>query len=196
MPAFVEGGEEFQVCGWGICGQDARVPSYIRSKPQLLPLFPLRVVGGDLRVERLGNTAERDAPLRLDHKLLLQPQFLLEILELSEEGDDLACDLADDLDLGEILLDARHRLVLHVVQVHDFVLDVEIEFPAQERPEILVDEVIEGIARGVAPEVCLQPGGVGLLAARRDVRLAELGDPRRQRSPLTPALSRKGRGGI
>ena len=73
-----------------------------------------------------------------------------------------------------VLLDARRGLALHVVQVHHFVLDVEVQLPAQKAAEVLVDEVVEGVARGVALEVRLQPGGVGLLAARGDVRLALL----------------------
>ena len=64
----------------------------------------------------------------------------------------------------KILLDARRGLVLDVVQVHDFVLDVEIQLPAQEMPQILVDEIVEGVAGGVAAQVRLQPGVVGFLA--------------------------------
>ena len=64
--------------------------------------------------------------------------------------------LPDHLDLGEVLLDARRGLVLDVVQVHDFVLDVEVELPAQEAAQVLVDEVVEGVASGVAVEMRLQ----------------------------------------
>ena len=151
------------------------------NRKELHPLLVLRLIRGDLRVERFGDAPDRDAVLRLDHELLLQPQLLLEVLELGEEVDDLACDLADDLDLGQILLDARRGLVLHVVQVHDFVLDVEVHLPAEKGPEVLVDEVVEGVARSVALEVRLQSRVVGPLAARPDVRLGQLGDPLRQR---------------
>jgi hypothetical protein len=72
---------------------------------------------------------------------------------LREEVDDLAGDPADDLDLGEVLLDAGGGLVLDVVEVHDLVLDVEVQLPAQEAAEVLVDEVVEGVAGGVALEV-------------------------------------------
>ena len=89
--------------------------------------------------------------------LLLQPELLLEVLKLGEEIDDLAGDAADDFDLGKILLDARRGLVLHIVQVHDFVLDVEVQLPAQEAAQVLVDEVVEGVAGGVAVQVRLKP---------------------------------------
>jgi hypothetical protein len=46
---------------------------------QPIPFLPLCFIGRDLRVERLGDAAHRDAPLRLDHELLLQPQLLLEV---------------------------------------------------------------------------------------------------------------------
>ena len=140
------------------------------------PLLSLRVIRGDLRVERFADAPDRDAVLRLDHELLLQPQFLLEVLELPEEVDDLAGDLADDLDLREVLLDTRRGLIFHIVKMYDFVLDEEVQLATEEGLEILVDEVVEGVASSVAPEVRLQPRVVGLFAARHDVRLAQLDD--------------------
>src|SRR3989442_15137517 len=74
---------------------------------EIHPLFALRIIGGDLGVEILRNAVERNAVLCLHHELLLEPQPLLEVLELSQERDDLARDATDHLDLGEILLDAR-----------------------------------------------------------------------------------------
>ena len=76
--------------------------------------------------------ADRNAVPGLDHELLLQPQLLLEIFELRKEVDDFARDPADDLDLGQILLDTRRGLVLDVVEVYDFVLDVEVQLTAEE----------------------------------------------------------------
>ena len=150
------------------------------NRKELYPLRALILVGGDLRVERVGDTADCDAIASLDHKLFLQPQLLLEVLKLGKKVDDLARNHADDLDLGEVLLDARRGFVLHVVQVHDFVLDVEVQLPAEEGPEVLVDEIVEGVARGVALKVRLQPRIVELLAARCDVRLGQLSVPLRQ----------------
>ena len=62
---------------------------------QVHPLPALRVVGGDLRIERLGHAVQRHAPLRLQYKLLLEPEALLKILQLREEGDDLLRHVAD-----------------------------------------------------------------------------------------------------
>ena len=86
-------------------------------------------------------------------------------------------DPADNLKLREILLDARRGFVLHVVQMHDFVLDVEVELPPEEGTEVLMDEVVKGVARGVALEVRLQSAVVGRLAARHDVGRAQLAEP-------------------
>ena len=79
--------------------------------------------------------------------------------------------------LREVLLDARGGLVLDVVEVHHLVLDVEVQLAAQEGAEILVDEVVEGVARGVAVEVHAQPRVVGLGAVGADVLGAQLADP-------------------
>jgi len=75
---------------------------------------------------------------------------------LRKELDDLAGDAADDLDLGEVLLHPRRALALHIVEVHHLVLDVEVELPPQEAAQVLVDEVVEGVARGVAVEMHAQ----------------------------------------
>lgn len=47
----------------------------------------------------------------------------------------------------------RSGVRLHIVQVHDLVLDVEGEVPPQEAAQILVDEVIGGIFLGVGRQV-------------------------------------------
>ena len=65
-------------------------------------------------------------------------------------------DAADHLDLAEVLLDFRGRLVFDVVQVHDFVLDVEVEFPPQKAAQVLVDEVVESVPGGVLREMLLK----------------------------------------
>jgi len=97
------------------------------------PLLALGVVSGDLRVERFRNTVERDAVLCLDNELLFEPELLLEVLQLSDEGDYLAGDATDNLDLGEVLLNASGAIAIYIVQVHDLVLDVEVQLATQER---------------------------------------------------------------
>ena len=47
--------------------------------------------------------------------------------------------------------------------MHDLVLDVEVELAAQEAAEILVDEVVEGIARRVLVELLLEEGTLRVL---------------------------------
>jgi hypothetical protein len=64
--------------------------------------------------------------------------------------------------------------------MHDFVLDVEVQLPAQELAKVFVNEVVEGVASGVTTQVRLQPGVVGPLAAGGDMRLAQLCNPRGQ----------------
>ena len=74
---------------------------------QSQPLIVLSIVGGDLWVEILGDTVERDAVLSFDYKLFLEPKLFLEIFDLGQKLDDLAGDAADYLDLGEVLIDAQ-----------------------------------------------------------------------------------------
>ena len=64
------------------------------DREQRHPLLALRIVRSDLWVERLRNPVERDAVVRLDDELLLEPELLLEVLELCEEVDDLSGDAA------------------------------------------------------------------------------------------------------
>ena len=71
------------------------------------PLLPLVIIGDDFRVKRFRHSIERDAVVRFDHELLLEPQLLLEILQLRHEGDDFVGDAADHLDLAEVLLHLR-----------------------------------------------------------------------------------------
>jgi hypothetical protein len=66
---------------------------------ELHPFVVLGLIRDNLRVERLRDAADADAPARIDDKFLFQPQLLLEILELRKEVDDLARDIADDLNL-------------------------------------------------------------------------------------------------
>ena len=53
--------------------------------------------------------------------------------------------------------------------MHDLVLDVEVEFPAQEAAQILVDEVIECVPGSGLRQVLLQHRAVFLLFGRSEL---------------------------
>src|SRR5579885_2528639 len=67
-----------------------QVRCFLVDVEQLLPLGPLRLAGGYLRVELLADIADGDAVLRLGDELPLLPEHLLEFLDLVEEFDDPA----------------------------------------------------------------------------------------------------------
>ena len=58
---------------------------------------------------------------------------------------------------------ARRVLGLDVVEVHDLVLDVEIEFAPEKAAEVLVDEIIEAVAGGVIAQMFFQERAIGIL---------------------------------
>ena len=88
----------------------------------------------------------------------------MKVLDLSQEFDNLVGDVADDLDLGKVLLHARCGLFLHIVQPHDLVLDIEVELPPEEAAQVFVDEVVEGVPSRVVKQVLVKNGLVGLRA--------------------------------
>jgi len=155
------------------------------QEPEAVPLGPLFCVGGDLGQEARADVlitksedgGQRDAVLRVHHELLLPPQFLLEVFDLGEEVNDLQGDLADDLDLPEVLLHKGGRPVHEVVHLQDLVLEVEVQLPPEEAAQVLVDEVVEGVACRVAPEVRLQPRVAGRPPIGQDVFPAQLLNP-------------------
>src|SRR5205807_10556889 len=100
-----------------------------------------RVIGCDLLEKPVRDQAECNAVIRLHDKLLLKPELLLEVLKLGEEINDLASDTPDDFDLGKVLLNAHGCVLHHVVKMHHFILDIEINFSAQKITKVLVDKV-------------------------------------------------------
>ena len=112
---------------------------------------------------------ERHAVVRLDDKLLLEPELLLEILQLLKEGDYLVGDTPYRFGLAEIVLDARGRLRFDVVQMHDLILDIEIKLAAQEAAEVFVCEIVECVAAGLIGQMLFQQRAVWVLL-RRSVR--------------------------
>ena len=125
------------------------------------PLPALGGVGGDLRVEPVGNPVEGDAPVGLQHELLLEPEALLEVLELGEKVDDLAADVTGGPYAGEGPVEAGGVAALDVVEIQDVGVQVEVELAAEEAAEVLVDEVVEAVPGGVALEVLGEQRAVG-----------------------------------
>ena len=83
-----------------------------------------------------------------------------------------------------------------IVQVQNFALEVEVQLPAEEAGEVLVDEVVEAVLRRVAFEVLLQhrPVAVGFSRCGRGklrqpllVQALEVPDALHRR-PVDPAL--------
>ena len=64
---------------------------------------------------------------------------------------------------GQVLFNAGSDFRFDVVQMHHFILDVEIEFPPQKATEVLVDEVIKGVAGSVVGEMFIERGAVWIL---------------------------------
>ncbi len=46
----------------------------------------LSIVGGNLWIKLLGYSVKRDAVVRLDHKLFLQPELFLKLLQLARKS--------------------------------------------------------------------------------------------------------------
>jgi hypothetical protein len=82
----------------------------------------LGIVRAYFGVERFGHVVKGDAVVGLDHKYLLQPQFLLKNFNLRQEFNDLMRDQAEHLDLAQILFYLQRAFVLNIIQVHDLVL--------------------------------------------------------------------------
>ena len=55
------------------------------------------------------------------------------------------------------------RGVVEVIEVDDFVFDEEVQLPAEEAAEVLVDEIIKGIPGGVVGEMFVEEGAVFFL---------------------------------
>ncbi len=62
---------------------------------------------------------------------------------------------------------------MHIVQVHDFVLDVEVQLALQETTQVFVDEVIGEVLGGVVAQVLFQQGALGVLFGGRALAQAQ-----------------------
>ena len=106
---------------------------------QTLPFLMLLLVGAYILVERLGHTVERDTVVALHHKLLLQPQFLLEVFKSGKHLYYIFAHGFDGLRLGKR---AAKVVVVEVRHMHYLVLQIEVELTAKEVAKILVYEIV------------------------------------------------------
>src|ERR1019366_9145922 len=93
---------------------------------QPYPLVSLRVVCCDLRVQVNRHAIQGDAIVGSYDKLLLQPELFLKVLQLSDKIYNLVRDFPKDFDSREVLVDFGCQGTLNVVEVHHFVLDIEV----------------------------------------------------------------------
>src|SRR5882762_6392781 len=85
----------------------------------------------------------------------------------------------------QVLLDARRRFGLDIIEMHDFIFDEEIQLTPQESAEVLVDEVIEGISCSVVREMPIEQGAVRVLVcgSSRSERGQPISGRRRVKNP-------------
>ena len=108
------------------------------------------------------------------HKFLLQPQLFLKVFQLGQKVDQFHRNRPQALDHAKRLFNiGKGAGVLHIVQVHDFVLDVEVQLTPQKAAQVLVNEVIGGILCGVVTQVFFQQGALGVLFGRRTLAQAQ-----------------------
>src|SRR5579859_81977 len=74
---------------------------------QLKPFVGLGFVGNNLGMKLAWNSVYSNAVVCLRDELLFEPEFLLKVLKLSKEINELMSYATDRLRLGEILIDAR-----------------------------------------------------------------------------------------
>ena len=93
----------------------------------------------NISIERFRHTVERDAVVALHHKLLLQPQLLLEVFKSGKHLYYLFAHGLDGLRLGKR---AAKVIVVEVRHMHYLVLQIEVELTAKEVAKILVYEIV------------------------------------------------------
>ena len=70
---------------------------------------------------------------------------------MGKESNQVQCNSAQSLNQAQVLFDVGKLLcILHVIKVHDFVFDVEVQLTSQKAAQILVDEVVGCVLGGVA----------------------------------------------
>ena len=122
------------------------------------PFLVLVRVRRDVGVERLRHPIQGHAVMRFEHELLLEPEPLLELFELGEKGDDLVRHVPEGPYAGKRAAQSGRVAKGQIVEIEHFALEVEIELAVQEARQVLVDEVVEGVFRGVAFYVLREHG--------------------------------------
>src|SRR6185437_11753664 len=113
------------------------------------PLGSLSGIRENLWVKSTRDLAKCNAVAGLNHKFLLEPEVLLEVLKLSDKVNELVCNIAENTNTRQILLNFGRGSQVDIIKMHHFVLDEEIELPSKEAANILVDKIVESIARGI-----------------------------------------------
>ena len=131
-------------------------------REQSHPFVTLSRVGRDLRQEGIRDAIQGDAPVRLQHQLLLEPELLLKVLQVGQEVDDLAPDATHRPDPRQRPVQPRRVALVQIIRVEHFAVHVQIQLAAQEAAQVLVDEVVEAVAGSVAREVAGQQGAVAV----------------------------------
>lgn len=127
------------------------------------PFINLRLIGNDFCPEGFVDLIQGDAPVGFHHEFLLQPQLLLEILNLRKEIDDDFTDALDGFHLGKVGLHTDFAVGVQILQMHNFTLNEEIQLACKKTTQIFVDEIIEGVLCNIALQMLLYQGS-GLLA--------------------------------
>ena len=146
------------------------------------PFIDLRLIANDFCPEGFVDLIQGDAPVGFHNEFLLQPQLLLEILNLCKEIDDDFTDALDGFYLGKVGFHTGFAVGVQILQMHNFTLNEEIQFACKETAQIFMDEIIKCILCNIALQVLFQQGS-GLLALagwdRRDQRI-QLCPPQRK----------------
>ena len=147
------------------------------------PFINLRLIGNDFCPEGFVDLIQGDAPVGFHHEFLLQPQLLLEILNLRKEIDDDFTDALDGFHLGKVGLHTDFAVGVQILQMHNFTLNEEIQLACKKTTQIFMDEIIEGVLCNIALQMLLYQGS-GLLALA-------CGDRRDQGIQLCPVLGQQ-----
>ena len=115
--------------------------------------------------------------MRFNDKLLLQPQFLLELLNLNQKVDNLSGNHADNFDFREVLRNAQDGLIFYIIKLQDLVFNIEVQFTAEEGAKIFVNEKVKSVPSGISPEMCFQPTVVRLFSICHYMRFAQFRNP-------------------
>ena len=149
---------------WNGIGFSSQVPFYLVDCKQTYPFLTLAVVGKDFGIELSRYTVNGDAIVGLHHKLLLQPQLLLEVFKLSQHTDNLLTDLLDGTNNSQLVVD---ELSIKVIDMQHLILDIEIQLTMKEASKVFMDEIVKTVLGGIVRQVLLKQCAVGIILCGR-----------------------------